>query len=430
MLAAEKYKFTKVNKNIEILIFISIFVSSIVFFKDPFEFYLHYVIFLGLIPFFFIRYGYPKYVIQILLLLLVVGVINVFMNGFAMFGFIKVWGGMFLGMTFYYYVLRYYKFNMMQIFSVYAKWSFYVCMIGLIQIISFRIGFQKGFDYSWILNKWGAIPGGLLGLRVNSIFSEPSTLAAVIAPAMYLSFYNLLHKENLFINKKQSLLIVFIYVLSSSSTGYLAILLTLFLVTDSLKLRYFFIGATAGILLFFIGYRYSEDFRYRVDTSEALWLRQDYDIENTNSSSFVLYNNWHVASTALWDSPIFGTGLGSYGVAYEKHSLTKSVLNYDFEFNTTDGNSLFIRMLVETGLVGVVFLLLIIFRCFIPKKTADKEFQFRIISHAILTMILVYFLRQGNYFLNAFPMFVMMYYYNWKQYKKSLEEKEIKDNKR
>ena len=429
-MAAEKYNFTKVNKNIEVLIFISIFVSSIVFFKEPFEFYLHYVIFLMLLPFFFIRYGYPKYVIQILLLLLAVGVINVFMNGFAMFGFIKVWGGMFLGMTFYYHVLRYYQFNMMQIFNVYAKWSFYVCVIGLIQIISFRIGFQKGFDYSWILNKWGAVPGGLLGLRVNSIFSEPSTLAAVIAPAMYLSFYNLLHKENLFINKKQSLLIIFIYIMSSSSTGYLAILITLFLVTDSLKIRYFFVGTTASVLLFFVGYRYSEDFKYRVDTSEALWLRQDYGIENTNSSSFVLYNNWHVASTAFVDSPIFGTGLGSYSVAYEKHSLTKSVLNYDFEFNTSDGNSLFIRMLVETGLVGVVFLLLIIFRCFIPKKTADKEFKYRIISHAILIMILVYFLRQGNYFLNAFPMFVMMYYYNWKQYKKSLEEKEIKDNKR
>lgn len=321
---------------------------------------------------------------------------------------------------------------MMQIFSVYAKWSFYVCVIGLIQLISFRVGFKLGYDYSWILNKWGAVPGGLLGLRVNSIFSEPSTLAAVIAPAMYLSFYNLLHKENLFINKKQSLLIIFIYLLSSSSTGYLAILITLFLVTDSLKLRYFFVGATVGVLLFFVGYRYSEDFKYRVDTSEALWLRQDYDIENTNSSSFVLYNNWHVASTAFVDSPIFGTGLGSYSVAYEKHSLTKSVLNYDFEFNTSDGNSLFIRMIVETGLVGVVFLLVIIFRCFIPKKTADKEFQYRIISHAVLIMILVYFLRQGNYFLNAFPMFVMMYYYNWKQYKKSLEEVqiiEIKENK-
>jgi hypothetical protein len=164
-------------------------------------------------------------------------------------------------------------------------------------------------------------------------------------------------------------------------------------------------------------YSKSEDFRTRVDTSEQLWLYQNYSLENTNSSSFVLYNGFVVATSNISEFPIFGSGLGSYKQAYEKHSLTKTVLNYDFEFNTTDGNSTLIRLTVETGLVGVILFLFLVFRCFIPKKNAEDALHFRLISQAIFVMILVYLLRQGNYFLNAFPFFVMMYYFNWKQYK-------------
>ena len=40
-------------------------------------------------------------------------------------------------------------------------------------------------------------------------------------------------------------------------------------------------------------------------------------------------------------------------------------------------------------------------------------------------MILLYLLRQGNYFLNALPMFVMIYYFNWKQFKVFQREKEL-----
>ncbi len=419
MLEAEKYNFTKVSKSIQFLIFISVFVSSIVFFKEPFEFYLHYLVFLTLIPFFFIKYGYPKNIALILAYLMLIGVISVGLGTYKIFDFIKVWGGLFLSLTFYHYVLEYYKFNILQIFTVYSKWSYYVSVIGLIQLVSYIIGFRWGYDYSWILNKWGIIEGGLLGIRVNSIFSEPSTLAGVIAPAAYFSFYNLLHKKNFLIDKTKSIIIIAVYILASSSTAYLAVLFILFLVTDSLKLRYFFIGLIGAIGLYNVAYNFSSDFKYRVDTSIALWMYQDYVIENTNSSSFVLYNNFQVATENLKEYPIFGSGVGSYSVAYEKYSLTKSVLNYDFEFNTTDGNSMFIRLLVETGLVGIGFFMLIVFKCFIPKRVEDNDIHYRLISHAILIMIMVYLLRQGNYFLNAFPFFVLMYYYNWKQYKQA-----------
>lgn len=415
-----QYQETKVSKVIEFLIFISVFISSYTFFKQPFEGYLHYLVFILLIPFFALKFGYPKYIAQILIGFFLVGIANVFLNVYPPFDFIKIWGGLFLSLTFYYYVLCYYKFNLRQIFKTYLTWAYYICLIGYVQLASFIVGFGLGYDYTWIFNKWGFVEGGLLGIRVNSVFSEPATLGTTLAPAAYIALYNLLHKKNFLINKVQSVVIISIFILASSSTAYIGLLIILFLVTDSLKVRYFFVGAIGVVLLVFSLYSYSEDFKYRIDSSRALWIDQDYSIENTNSSSFVLYNNYHVTSSALAESPFFGTGLGSYSEAFENYTITKTVLNYDFEFNTADGNSLLFRMLVETGLIGAGFFIFLVIRGFVPKRQSESfMIHHRLIGQAIFIMIMLYLLRQGNYFLNAFPFFVLMYYYNWKQYKQA-----------
>jgi hypothetical protein len=200
-------------------------------------------------------------------------------------------------------------------------------------------------------------------------------------------------------------------------------------VTDSLKLRYFFVGTIGIIFLLTSLYEYSEDFKYRIDTSKALWIDQDYSIENTNSSSFVLYNNYHVTASALSVSPLFGTGLGSYSEAFENYTITRDVLNYEFEFNTADGNSLLFRMLVETGLLGTGMFIFLVIRGFIPKRESESfMIHHRLIGQAIFIMIMLYLLRQGNYFLNAFPFFVLMYYYNWKQYKESQKKALVSDD--
>ena len=51
--------------------------------------------------------------------------------------------------------------------------------------------------------------------------------------------------------------------------------------------------------------------------------------------------------------------MGSHETAFKKYTLTKSLIQYDFEFNIKDGNSLFVRLCTETGLVGLGFILLV-----------------------------------------------------------------------
>jgi hypothetical protein len=411
------------SKKIEILILISVFFSSYVFFRRPFEFYFHYLIFLSLLPFFVSRFGYLKFVFQILSITLIVGVYNVFLDQCDAFQFIKTWGGLLLSMTFYSYVIQYFKFDLQYIYKKYLQWSFWMAMLAIFQLMSFYVGFKQGYTFFGILNKWAFNKGGILGVRLNGIFSEPSTLAVVLAPAVYVAVYNLIHKENYVLNKWQSLTLLFVYIGSGSSTAYIGLLVILVLVTDSIRLRYIVVGAVGVSLAFTLLYNNVAEFKSRVDTSLALWVEQDYRLQNTNTSSFVLYNNFFVMVGAVGEHPIFGTGLGSYEKAYTKHTLTQTVIQYDFEFNKTDGNSMLLRMLVETGLLGTGFFVILLIRGFIGRSAVGDERPFRLISQGILIMILLYLLRQGNYFLNALPMFVMIYYFNWKQFKAFQHEK-------
>lgn len=330
-----------------------------------------------------------------------------------------------MSFTFYHYVIRYYKFNITQIFSVYLKWSYIAAIIGIIQLISFKIGFFYGYNFRWLFNKWGVNEGGIFGIRINSVFSEPSGLAAALAPAVFVAVYNLIHKKNFVLSKRASVIVLVTYVISSSSTAYIGLMLMFVLISVNIRFRYLIVGLGLSTILVYSFYNISNDFKTRVDSSIGLWVYQDYTLDNTNTSSFVLYNNMHVAFESVKEYPLFGTGLGSYKAAYQKHSLTKNVevIAYDFEFNTTDGNSLFVRMLVELGLFGVGIFFILLFRGFIYLRTEEEFKEYKIISQAILILILLNLMRQGNYFLNGFPLFILLYYYNWKQYRLAIKNK-------
>ena len=422
MSKAEKYRYSPVSVRIEKVIFLSLFASAFVFFQTPFEFYFHYIIFLALLPFFMLKYRFPKLVFQIMAIPLIVGIVNVLGENTDQFSFIKVFGGLLFTLLFYQYVMLYYEFNVKRLFKMYVKWCYWIALIGVVQQVSYLIGFKLGYDYSWLLNKWGLIPGGIFGLRVNSIISEPSGLAVVMMPAVYVAIYNLFRKENYILNKRQSLLVIFVLLLTSSTTGLIGLVIAFMLASDTLNIRYVVIGVAISVGGGYAAYYNLDEFRSRVDTSIGLWVENDFDIANTNTSSFVLYNNMHVATENLKEHPIFGTGLGSHETAYEKYSLTNTVVLYDFNFNTKDGNSMLIRLLSETGLLGVCFFLLILFMSFVHRNQNSDLNEYRIVSQGLFILIFVTLLRQGNYMLNGFPLIMLMYYYTKKEYSKRKNE--------
>tara|TARA_B100000963_G_C22595979_1_gene657862 strand:- start:610 stop:1707 length:1098 start_codon:yes stop_codon:yes gene_type:complete len=353
---------------------------------------------------------------------LIVGLIHIILNNNNIFTFIKIIGGLSVTILFFYYIIRELEFSVSLIFSWYIQFCFILSLIGLIQVLSYNLGFKIGYDYRWILNKWGVIEGGLAGIRVNSILSEPTYLATVISPAMYVALRNIITNENLFINRFKSIIIIIISILTTSTIGYLGLILSLLLCTETVRLRYIVFGVLISVFAFSLAYNYVDDFSQRVNAAKGLWIDSDFKISNTNNSSFVLYNNLHIAQENLKNYPFFGTGLGSHEIAFKKFSLTKSLIQYDFEFNIKDGNSLFVRLCSETGLVGLIFILVLLIKGFIYKvdKSNFKMVEHKVISQSIFVLILLVLIRQGNYMLNGLPLLFLLYYFNSIHYKEKL----------
>ena len=392
------------------------------FFKTPFEFYFYYIFILILLPFFLVKYGVPKFLLQILALPLIVGLFYILVEENLPFTFLKVFGGVFITSLFFYGWIRHFKTDVQLIFKWYCYSCWVLVIIGIFQIFSFFIGFKYGYDFSWLLNKWGFVEGGVIGLRVNSILSEPTYLATALAPVIYVSIHNLISKSTFLFNKFQSILILMVAILTTSSIGYLGIIISILLCTETIRIRYILFGIIITALTFALAYNNVKDFRSRIDAAQGLWINNDYGIANTNNSSFVLYNNFHVAKENLIRFPFFGTGLGSHETAFKKFTLTKTLLPYDFEFNIKDGNSLFIRLCTETGLLGLGFIFLVVARGFIYKVDIQKDnmLKHKIISQSLFVLLVLVLIRQGNYMLNGLPLLFLLYYYNGVHYKKSI----------
>jgi len=420
------------SARITLLIFISVFVSSITFFNSPFEGYLHYVIFLILLPGFYARFGFPKTPLKLLFIPCVLGILQIYSGNNTWAGFMKIFIGVLLSASFYQYVMLHYEFKTEKIFSYYMKGAYIVSIIGIVEVISYFIGFTPGYDYSWLFNKWGIVRNSSGGIRMNSIFSEASQCAIMIAPAAFVVIYNIIFRKNHFIHTQKGLVILIATVLTTSSTGFIGFFITGLLIIMNYAKISNFIGA--AIIFFALGsllYGNVPEVKKRVDSGLGLWLDEDFSRDNVNSSSFVLYNNYHIAIENFKENPLGGTGLGSHAVAFEKYSLTKRAGILNIDFNKSDANSMFLRLLSETGLVGMIFIIGFIFKFYVVRSKIHPESNHWIIGSAVLVIIILYLLRQGNYFINGFPIFMWIYYYNYIDFQNKYVKKasEIETNK-
>src|ERR1700758_348798 len=183
------------ERYITFFIFLSIFLgSSILLFLTPFEGYFHYVIDLAFLPFFISRYGMPKTPFKILLIPLVVGAFQIMLGNNEIFLFVKIWGGVLLSVSIFYYVMEYYELDVEKMFKLYLTWAYWSAVIGIIQYLSFKINFSPGYDYGFLLNKGNVIVEGN-SIRINSFYLEPSQLGIMLGPAAFVSILNIFRKK-------------------------------------------------------------------------------------------------------------------------------------------------------------------------------------------------------------------------------------------
>src|SRR5687767_1413323 len=117
-------------------IFISIFSFSYVFFKDPFEFYISYLIFLLYFPIFFVKFGIPKWPVLLFLPLFISGVIYCQIGLNENEQFYKIFIGFFASCLFYHYTIQAFDYDLKLLFKYYMKVCYIVSIIGFIQLVS------------------------------------------------------------------------------------------------------------------------------------------------------------------------------------------------------------------------------------------------------------------------------------------------------
>jgi hypothetical protein len=410
-----------------IAIFLSIFSYSYIFSREPFEFYVSYVIYIMYFPIFFVKFGVPKWPVLLFLPLLFFGIIycQIGLNTYQQF--LKIFIGFFASVLFYHYVVQVFDHDLKQLYRFYLKACYIISIIGIFQLFSYFVGFTPGYKYHWIFNKWNVTTGGL-GIRVNAIFSEPAYYAATLAPAFFTSVYNISTRYPIFLTRFQSYVTGVAYLLTFSSLGIGAVFMTIILLLINFGfIRYALVFIPLLIFTFNYAYKNVDEFRDRYDGTFEIYTTDNIYSYDIHGSSFVLYNNSHVAWQNFIRNPFFGTGLGSHPIAFDKYSLTNNVGAVQIDFNKMDANSMFLRLMSETGLYGLIMFMMLLFRCWVFKqRTADRELW--VMSNSLALIIILYLVRQGHYFLNGFPFFIWLYYYtavtNWRARKKAKEEEE------
>ncbi len=439
---------------VDFFIYLNLFFTGYTFFKQPFEFNISYIPILLLLPIFIARYKFNPKTLYIIIPLLLAGIINILIGNDNLGSFFKIFLNISINLIFYEYVMQHYEYNVKYMFKLYLKGCFIVACYGIIQLISFHLGFKYGWNLRLImpLNKWAVVVGGL-GIRVNSFLSEPAYVASALGPCFLVSIYALLTRQFFFLTARAAWINIICYVITFSSLAFAGIFIAMLLLALNFGLlRYLALIVPVVIILYAIIYNNSVEFRDRINGLDKLFVqgvldeRQKKDegvtviskremisrrsfVKEVHGSSFILYNNYYVAKQNFLRNPLLGAGLGSHEIAFEKYDLS-GLIGDIYNFNGKDANSMFLRTLSEIGLMGVGFILLFIFKFYVSHDIlGNEENRFWIISNALLIVILIQLFRQGNYTFNGFFMYAWMYYYNYINYEdyKQRKEKEIQE---
>jgi hypothetical protein len=414
---------------LSLLMVCSVFMDDFLFFRTPFDFYYYYIIYLFFLISAIIKNKslilLPSWSLWFMILLYSSSLFVSISYDTLGVHLLKQMLGITYSAIAFYLLIKSNNFNINKIFQIYLKVAFWVALWGVITELLM-------LNNIFVSEKVKTTTTGLY--RVYSIMGEPYFLAVVLIPALYYYLLrtgreaNFRYKLN---NLFKSGIILLCFLLTFSSAGYIGLVLMAIMYMYSAnyfsiiqgRLKFFLMPII--VILFITFYNNIKDafYEFQVRIDDTLSLFQDSDggvdvkkVSMVNSSTFALYTNYIIARESFGRNPIFGSGLGSHPINYDI-TFTK-YFPKDFQerfgtFNKFDANSLFLRLMSETGLFGIVSVLLFLFRFFMGKKHFQNKqlYELNIINQGIFILILVRLVRTGSYFSNGFFLFIFMYYY-------------------
>jgi hypothetical protein len=408
--------FAAVKNSISYLVLASIFLTGNGFAGSAFTFYWYYPAYLLLLLYWLILYySFNRKIFGVFLILLAhSAIILILRNGYGADLVVKQLANIFFSIAVFYYFIKHEKYDLIEIFRKYILIAKIVAIIGFVQVILFL--FNTGDLFLFLFPFESNI-----SYRFQSVTLEPSFISYTFAPIVFLSLFNLFRNQRLLIGKRWSFLFLFAYVLTFSAIAYIAIILSLtllYLHRLSWLKAFFGVLVFSGIfLLAYLIYAFVPLVKVRIDDT-IYGFRADITSKGVyrqiNLSTYALLSNLYVTKQSLKESPLLGKGLGTHELAYDR-ILPEDMQNY-FELNRTDANSMALRLLTETGYIGLGLFcfFLICYRVRIKGNYVPDKEVFWILNNGILIMFLLCLLRSGHYTIHGRILFLMIYYFSYR----------------
>ncbi len=406
-------------------------------YRIPFDFYVYYLIFI----FSILHYIQSRkslallprwFSISILLLISSTFLTTILTDTFAL-GVVKQIIGLLFSSIAYYTFIVYNNYEVKKIFRMYIFIALFVSLEGLLEEILNLNGIH-------INSKIRITDFGFY--RIFGIMGEPYFLAVVLLPALFYVFTKTTNFERVISKANNYVLFTVIglcFVLTFSSAGVIGIGgIMLFWLYDKRFLsltswKLIFLPIFLGAILYSFSNITEEWKEFNIKYTQTLGAfsnnsTKKEDIEKLNTSSFALYSNFVIAKESFSRQPITGSGLGTHETNYKKYFSKffdeDFVIRYGI-FNTADANSLFVRLMSETGLLGLGLFFTFLIKNFLRRRGYDHPElrDYTLINQGIFILMIVRLVRTGNYFGNGFFLFFFLYYFSYKIVKKKLAEK-------
>lgn len=398
--------------------------------SSPFDFYYYYVIFFAfLVTYIFSTKRFPflpKWLFYSFMLLFGVSILYSSINGEIRFSMFKQIIGITYSAVAYYNLMLYVKLDIERLFKAYLKAAFIVALIGVIEEFGRMAGFHHYFN--------GDPKRMSIGMyRVYSIMGEPYFLAVTLIPALYYYLNRFFGVKSF---RDRSVLVPFgiigaCYIFTFSSAGVMGLILMVVLLLWNHG--YFSFRNPKTILLLIAVLIVTQVLNFKELSLKEMQVRfndsykafsrvgtlDKKEIAKLNSSTFALYSNYLIALQSFNRNPLTGSGLGTHEhtyVTYFEAFFGKKFLIMYGMFNAKDGNSLFIRLMSETGLMGLFMVFLYIFKFRLKKKHAisPQTYYYFILNQAVFIVFIIRLIRTGNYIGQGFFFFFFLYYFTYK----------------
>lgn len=313
-------------------------------------------------------------------------------------------------------LFAYFRLNRDQLLSK-VRWyfdlMFYLAILAILQEVAYLVGFRPLYDVNYLL------PGVGVGeltregpfLRVFSFFTEPGHFAIALTPAVYVAINGLFFGKRFFYTRLQAVTVLVALVLTFSSVGYAGLLLSVFAAAGRRR------AVRAAVLLGTVGgsaFVLVSGFRYRLVTLFELLARGD--TPDVYVSSFDFYLNARAALASFLAHPLWGSGLRSHSVSYDRYvtqtGLSESVVQFlrsmkPEDLNRVDAYSMLLRIPSELGLLGI----LSVTYFFLSNRVKVDAEPYRMLGTMCAVFFITYCVRDGNYFRFELWYFLALYAY-------------------